>query len=542
MTSSRYILIAAVAVGLFGMILGYAFKSRFLSSSPKPTKIVENTLLGSIPGITTSLPVSSGAQQAPMPPDPNAIPGERVLRFKNAADLQRFLDEARKRGISILGVIPGLRAVRVGASSDSALAKLLEGVDTDQIGQNYLVSVPPRPNLTPNAKTPLLPFDQNWIKAMGVNTVDPTWGRGIKVAVVDTGIDPSFTLTGAAIQSIDLTAPGTANGDSSGSHGTAVASLIAGENNQFAGMAPGSSLLSVKVLNASGEGDTFTVAEGIVQAVDAGSQVINLSLGSYGDSTVLQDAVAYAQEHGVALVAAAGNDGVGQIAYPAGYPGVLAVGSVDATLQPAYFSNYGSELGVLAPGVGLPAGQANNQAVSFSGTSASTATVSGALAAILSSDHTITPTQAITLLENYADDFGVPGWDAQSGYGTVDLGRVLERNTPNIVDGAINSQIILSQNGPNQIVSLGVTIQNRGTTTIWNGTLAVQVDGVPYSFPVQSLAPTKSEMKTVQIYPYQLASGQAIVNSQLSLPGMSDRNLSNNVMQSRLQVHSAASK
>lgn len=477
-----------------------------------------------------------------MLPDLNALPGERVLRFKNPGDLQRFLDEAKKRGITVLGVIRGLNAVRVGAPSDAIISQLLQGIDTAQIGGNYLVGIPSDPsNLTPNAQTPLVPFDQNWIKAMGVNTVNPSWGQGIKVAVLDTGIDPNFTLANATIQSIDLTASSPASTDPSSSHGTAVASLIAGEDAQLTGMAPASSLLSVKVLNANGEGDAFTVAEGIISAVDAGSQIINLSLGSYGDSTVLQDAVVYAQQHGVAIVAAAGNDGAGQISYPAAYPGVLAVGSIDATLQPAYFSNYGSGLGVLAPGVGLPAGQANDQAVSFSGTSASTATASGALAALLSSDHTLTPTQAMGLLETYADDWGPPGWDAQSGYGTVDLGRVLERNTPNITDAAIASQIILSQNGPNQPVSMGVTVQNRGTDTIWNGLLNVQVAGVAYTFSVSNLAPTKSEMETVQVYPYQLVNGEAVIGSQLTLSGMSDSNLSNNVMQSSLKVIKPAS-
>jgi hypothetical protein len=543
MTPSRYVFIAVLAAVPLGFILGYGVWPHFSSeSAPVSAKPAEKILFTPTPAVSDSLPAAAKSPRTATLPDPNALPGERVLRFKNPGDFQRFLDEAKKRGITILGVIPGLNAVRVGAPSDAIITQLLQGIDTAQIGQNYLVSVPSDPsNLTPNAQTPLVPFDQNWIKAMGVNTVDPKWGQGIKVAVVDTGIDPNFTLADAALQSIDLTTPDATNTDSSFSHGTAVASLIAGEDAQLTGMAPASSLLSVKVLNSDGEGDTFTVAEGIVSAVDAGSQIINLSLGSYGDSTVLQDAVVYAQQHGVAIAAAAGNDGTEQVFYPAAYPGVLAVGSIDATLQPAYFSNYGSGLGILAPGVGLAAGQANDQAVSFSGTSASTATVSGALAALLSADRTLTPTQAMGLLETYADDWGAPGWDAQSGYGTVDLGRVLERNTPNITDGAIASQIILNQQGPDQPVVMGITVQNRGTDNIWNGLLNVQVAGVAYNFPVPNLAPTKSEMETVQVYPSQLVNGETVIRSQLTLSGMSDGNPSNNVMQSSLKVIPPAS-
>jgi len=533
---------AVWAFGLLGIVLGMAYQARLSSpATPAPENVGDAASPAS--DSATAVIAPARVRQPTLPPDPNALPGERVLRFKNATDYQHFLDEAEKRGLSILGVIPGLRAVRVGAVSDVVLSKLLQGLDAAQIGENYRVTIPPLPsNLTPNGQTPLAAFGPDWIKAMGVNGVDPTWGRGVKVAVIDSGIDPSSNLAGTSLQSIDLTHSTTGATDSSFSHGTAVASLIAGGDSQTAGLAPGSSLLSVRVLNANGEGDAFTVANGIVSAVDAGSQIINLSLGSYGDSPVLRDAVDYALSRGVAVVAAAGNDGVGQVSYPAGYPGVLAVGSVDATLQPAYFSNYGSPLGILAPGVGLPAGQAGDQVVSFSGTSASTATVSAGLAALLSSDHSLTPVQGANLLTTYADDQGLPGRDDQSGYGTIDLNRVLQRNTPNIVDGAVASQIILTQGTANQPITVGVTVQNRGTAAIGDGILTVQVAGVPSNFTVQNLAPNQSVMETVQVSPYQLTNGAVVIRSQLSLPNITDATPANNVVQGRLRLTSPSGK
>lgn len=530
---------ALTAVALLGIVLGYVYQSRL---KPSPISPIANAIETASPSPPTVAASSTTPLTHPQKRDPNAIPGERVLRFKSDADFQHFLDEARKRGINILGVIPALRAVRVGAASDAIITQLLQGFDTAQIGENFVVGIPPDPSSLPaNSPTPLVPFNQNWIKAMGVNAVDPNWGHGVKVAVVDSGIDPSFIASGGQIQSIDLVGAAsttTTGGTDSFSHGTAVASLITGDGSQLPGVAPNTSLLSIKVLNDDGEGDSFTVAEGIIRAVDAGSQIINLSLGSSSNSAVMQDAILYAENHGVAIVAAAGNDGVAQVSYPAQYSGVLGVGSVDATLQPAYFSNSGTGLELMAPGVGLPAGQPGNQAVSFSGTSASTATVSGLLAAVLSNNPGMTGSQAVTVLEKYADDLLTPGWDAQTGFGMADMNRVSERNTPNILDGAVASQFILSQSGPNQPIKLGITVQNQGTAPIWNSMLTVQVGGVSNTFAVENLGPTQSVMNTVNVYPYQLANGSVTISSQYAITGASDRNSANNTMRSNLKITS----
>ncbi|MDC0504110.1 S8 family serine peptidase, partial [Verrucomicrobiales bacterium] len=98
-------------------------------------------------------------------------------------------------------------------------------------------------------------------------------------------------------------------------------------------MAPASDILSIRVLDAEGLGNSYTVASGIVTAVDSGASVINLSVGGYSDSTVLREAVAYAIDSGVAVVAAAGNDGSNAPSYPAAYEGVVGVSAVDAEGQ-----------------------------------------------------------------------------------------------------------------------------------------------------------------------------------------------------------------
>src|SRR5690606_29587985 len=138
-------------------------------------------------------------------------------------------------------------------------------------------------------------------------------------------------------------------------HGTHVAGIIAAlPNNEtgVAGIAPGVSLLNVKALNADGWGSAFAIAQGITYAVDQGARVINLSLGSPQDSKSIELAIKYAQSKGVLLVAAAGNDFT-HTAFPANYPGVLAVGAVDDKDWLAKFSNHDEKISVVAPGVDI---------------------------------------------------------------------------------------------------------------------------------------------------------------------------------------------
>jgi thermitase len=125
------------------------------------------------------------------------------------------------------------------------------------------------------------------------------------------------------------------------------------------------------------------LAEGIVEATDRGAQVINMSLGGYGDSPVLAQSIAYALQHGVVVVAAAGNDAADELAFPAAYQGVLSVAAVDANDKQAFFSNSGQGLDLAAPGVGVTTAWSTNQLASVSGTSQAAALTSGAVAAYL---------------------------------------------------------------------------------------------------------------------------------------------------------------
>src|SRR5204863_541770 len=110
-------------------------------------------------------------------------------------------------------------------------------------------------------------------------------------------------------------------------HGTSVAALAAGSARDAPGVSPGANILSIRVTDANGTSDLFTISQAILAAVDAGAKIINISLGGYSTGPVLDSAIAYATKQGALIVAAAGNDQAAQLAWPAADSRVVSVGA-----------------------------------------------------------------------------------------------------------------------------------------------------------------------------------------------------------------------
>jgi thermitase len=402
------------------------------------------------------------------------IPGEKILRFKDEAGYRKFLKEA-PAGV-VLGQIDGLRAVRV---QDGEWRKsMMSSMDT-LVAPNYQVAVPEVPlEVKEMGDAFYRVVGANALKLMGADGVTADWGKGVTVALLDTSLNPTSSSLG-----------------SEEGHGTAMASLISG-GGAVRGAAPGSMIQEYPVLDSIGKGDSFTLAKAIYDSVDRGAKVINMSLGSEGDSSVVRDAVAYALSKQVALVAAAGNEAVNRVAYPAAYDGVVAVGSVDGdpvNTQHLYFSNRGAAVDVAAPGFAVVANWPGGKNVEVSGTSASTALVSGAIAALLSKERGLTGKQAAELIVRYANDTGMAGTDEETGKGVVNVERVLERNQRGIVDLATAGVVLDTKNG-----KVTVSVQNRGTETVNSPTIEITVGGATRKFYPGSLAPGQSMAESVQ--------------------------------------------
>jgi serine protease len=227
-----------------------------------------------------------------------------------------------------------------------------------------------------------------------------TCGRGVTVAVVDTGV--ACWDKGPFSRGTDLTGARCGGGydfvndrdeasDDQG-HGTHVAGTIAQDTNNgkgAAGLAFCANLMPIKVLTKQGWGTVANVAEGIRYAADNGAQVINLSLGGPIKSAILEDAVEHAIARGVVVVAAAGNSGR-SVGWPAAYDGVLAVSASDANDKIAWFSSRGPEVGIAAPGVAVTQqtvcdGGRNHCEIfgTFNGTSMASPHVAGAAALLI---------------------------------------------------------------------------------------------------------------------------------------------------------------
>jgi len=276
-----------------------------------------------------------------------------------------------------------------------------------------------------------------------------TGSTAVTIAILDTGIDEGHPDLAARIVSgydlVDLDAdPHDLNG-----HGTHVAGIAAAVTNNglgVAGMDWQARIMPIRVLGEDGDGTVDDLAAGISWAVDQGAWLLNLSLGTYEDSTPVRDAIVYAHTNGVLVVAAMGNDNTGDRFYPAAYEEeVLAVAATGPNDARAPYSNFGDYCDVAAPGgtelaaiystmPTYPVWKTKVEGHStwydyVYGTSQATAYVTGLAALIWAKDLSLSAAQVQTTIEATAKDLGTPGWDPSYGYGRIDPLAALQAHT-----------------------------------------------------------------------------------------------------------------
>lgn len=225
------------------------------------------------------------------------------------------------------------------------------------------------------------------------------------------------------------------------SHGTNIAGIIgAAMNNNIgiSGIAPGCRIMNLRAFDPSGFGEEDDVASAILYAVDNGANVINMSFGDDSFSYVLRDVIEYAYEKGVVFIGSSGNSSSDLPHYPSSYPQVISVGASTEDDFIAPFSNTGSTIDIVAPGLGIVTTDRSAKYAFISGTSASAPFVSAA-AGLLLSKKNFNNNEIKQILKTTAEDIGAPGWDLKSGAGRLNLSRAMEFSVPSVIK--INSPI-----------------------------------------------------------------------------------------------------
>jgi subtilase family protein/fervidolysin-like protein len=330
------------------------------------------------------------ATQLIRPPDSkkasSRIPNELILTLKPGAKADEL---AKKLGAKILGRVPGMNAYRFSFDSaeaaDAAREQLKSNGDVDGIDFNFQVQRPePNEALALNSGVPEF------------NMKARATGGGPLIGLVDTPIQrqggnmdafllPSISLAGDSQPSADNPTHGTAMME------TILRGLSLGEKDSSAVR-----ILPLDVYGNNPMTTTFDVANGIIQGMDKGVTIYNLSLGSSGDSDFLHNVIKNAAAQGILFFAAAGNEPTAAPSYPAAYPEVLAVtaGTRDGSI--ASYANFGGFVDLAAPGTGMVT--FNGQTYVVTGTSASTAYVSG-LAGAMMDGKKLTVDQIIAALQ-----------------------------------------------------------------------------------------------------------------------------------------------
>ncbi len=346
-----------------------------------------------------------------------ALNGAGKVHRKSAQD---------KKLARVLGFDRTIR-IKTNKPADFVLSKLGNHPDVEWVEQVTKVRAHSAPN------DPY--FDYQWhMSNLNVTKAwETTKGKGVVVAVIDTGVSAGEDGYFKLLQGYDFVDNDTTPDDEQG-HGSHVAGTIGQKSDNgigVAGVAPEVTILPVRVLDANGSGSNTWVANGIIWAVDNGANIINLSLGSASNSEVVADACAYAYNRGVTVLAATGNDGFTDfIGYPAALDTTIAVGSVGQNNDIAPYSNQGQQIDIVGPGGDQSMGEAagvlqetrlNGQwgYVFFQGTSMATPHAAG-VAALVYANGTTSPDEIRRVLTSSAKDLGASGWDTVYGHGMID--------------------------------------------------------------------------------------------------------------------------
>jgi thermitase len=358
------------------------------------------------------------------PYDPKIVyysPNQVVVGFKSYVDIEK-IDEIE--GYPIVDRLVELNTVVVeiyGIEPETFMEIVNQSKDVEYTELNYVY------------QTCYTPNDPLWNEQWGAKAINcpQAWDKEkghwtVSVAILDTGCNYHHEDISNKQSSVNYDFINNDNDpmdDCYVKHGTHCAGIIGAtiDNHKgITGVAPKAWTDYIKILDSNGAGYASIIAKGIVHATKYDDQIISMSLGGYGISMILHLACDYARYiKGVLIVAAAGNDGLPILCYPARFESVISVGAVDENLNLCSWSNYGPSLDLVAPGDDIISTVEGNNYEKLSGTSMATPHVAAVAALYFSAKPRSSATLCETKLFSTAIDLGTPGNDWKYGYGLV---------------------------------------------------------------------------------------------------------------------------
>jgi serine protease len=402
------------------------------------------------------------------------VTGEVLVTFRNDVSLETMSEVARGMGSSIKSVHAGGRFRKLNVPPGLTEQEFVERLKRDRHVKSVSLNTVCRAFMVPN--DPYYdPYQWHFPKINCPQAWDISTGTDVIVGILDSGIAyedypiPSYELytvqSGITqyIQAPDLVGTQFVAGydfinnddhpNDNDAHGTHVAGTMAQTTNNslgVAGMAFDCKLMPVKVLDYSGSGSAQALADGLYWAADNGAQVINMSLGwvpGYDPGPIVHNAIQYAYNSGVVLVAGSGNAGVSPVSYPAAYSEVIAVGATRYDDARSDYSQYGADIEIMGPGGdmlidqngdGYGDGVLQNTFLGYDpgppevlsdptdmgwwfydGTSMACPHVTALCAMMIANGQTGIE-NIRTILHETAVDLGTAGWDQYFGYGLID--------------------------------------------------------------------------------------------------------------------------
>ncbi len=392
-------------------------------------------------------------------------------------------------------------------------------------------------------KANFIPNDPYWNQQWGPIKigVDHAWDRqlgnsSVLVAVIDTGINWNHPDLAANYVELgyDWVNNDTDPMDDHG-HGTHCAGIIAATLNNSIGIAGLAQvrIMAEKGLNKHGEGYEDDLANAIIHAVDQGADILSNSWGGYEESALLRNAVKYAYENDVLVVAAAGNNAWNVKAFPAGYDEVIAVTATDELDDPASFTNFGEWVELAAPGVHIYSTVYDDDYTYMSGTSMACPHVSGVAALVWSQFSNATRDWIRLWLQYTADDLGDSGYDVYYGYGRIDAEKAVQQ--PLDHDLLISDLEAPRYIEPRSVGNFSSTVFNFGKSDEANLTVQLLVNGsIVDSVHVDFLSSGIST--TINFSWSPIIEGKYNVTSYV-VPVPGEDNISNNRKSARVRVY-----